>query len=405
MSDRQLDNQAVTAAVANLYDTYPFPPDPIIDEAPPGYNWRWSWPAAYGFCTGGLLPTNQSPRILDAGCGSGVSTEYLAHLNPTANIVAVDISAGTLAVAQERIRHSCPPGDRSIEFRHLSLYDLDQIEGEFDAINCVGVLHHMLEPIRGIKALASKLAPGGILHIFVYAAIGRWEISLMQEAIALLQSQNPNAGIKQGVKIGRDIFSTLPESNRLVQREKTRWQLENNRDECFADMYVHPQEIDYTIDTLFELIEASGLEFVGFSNPQTWQPERLLANNSELLALAQSLPARQQYRLIELLDTDIAHYEFFLCRPPLPKLDWSIDLHILNVIPQRHPCIDGWESGCLFDPDYQVVRLSELELQFMQACNGDAMVAEILSEHSGISLDLVRSLLTRKLILLPAIAN
>ncbi len=58
-------------------------------------------------------------------------------------------------------------------------YDLDQIEGEFDAINCVGVLHHMLEPIRGIKALASKLAPGGILHIFVYAAIGCWEISLM----------------------------------------------------------------------------------------------------------------------------------------------------------------------------------------------------------------------------------
>jgi SAM-dependent methyltransferase len=405
MSDRPLDNQAVTAAVANLYDTYPFPPDPIIDEAPPGYNWRWSWPAAYGFCTGGLLPANQSPRILDAGCGSGVSTEYLAHLNPTANIVAVDISAGTLAVAQERIRHSCPAGDRSIEFHHLSLYDLDQIEGEFDAINCVGVLHHMLEPIRGIKALASKLAPGGILHIFVYAAIGRWEISLMQEAIALLQSQNPNAGIKQGVKIGRDIFATLPESNRLVQREKTRWQLENNRDECFADMYVHPQEIDYTIDTLFELIEASGLEFVGFSNPQTWQPERLLANNPELLALAQALPARQQYRLIELLDTDIAHYEFFLCRPPLPKPDWSIDRNILNVIPQRHPCIDGWESGCLFDPDYQVVRLSEPELQFMQACNGDKTVAEILSEHSGISLDLVRSLLTRRLILLPTIAN
>jgi SAM-dependent methyltransferase len=403
MSDLQLDNQAVTAAVANLYDTYPFPPDPIIDEAPPGYNWRWSWPAAYGFCTGGLLPAKASPRILDAGCGSGVSTEYLAHLNPTANIVAVDISAGTLAVAQERIRHSCPAGDRSIEFRHLSLYDLDQIEGEFDAINCVGVLHHMLEPIRGIKALASKLASGGILHIFVYAVIGRWEISLMQEAIALLQSQNPNAGLKQGVKIGRDIFATLPESNRLVQREKTRWQLENNRDECFADMYVHPQEIDYTIDTLFELIEASGLEFVGFSNPQTWQPERLLANNPELLALAQALPAREQYRLIELLDTDIAHYEFFLCRPPLPKPDWSIDRHILNAIPQRHPCIDGWESGCLFDPDYQVVRLSELELQFMQACNGDATVAEILSNHSEMNLDLVRSLLMHRLILLPTI--
>ena len=412
MSDRPLDNQAVTAAVANLYDTYPFPPDPIIDEAPPGYNWRWSWPAAYGFCTGGLLPAKASPRILDAGCGSGVSTEYLAHLNPTANIVAVDISAGTLAVAQERIRHSCPPGDRSIEFRHLSLYDLDQIEGEFDAINCVGVLHHMPDPIGGIKALASKLAPGGILHIFVYAAIGRWEISLMQEAIAILQKQQAQtqpSDLKQGVKLGRDIFATLPESNRLVQREKTRWQLENTRDECFADMYLHPREVDYTIDSLFELIDASDLEFVGFSNPQTWQPERLLGNNPELLALAQALPARQQYRLIELLDTDIAHYEFFLSRPPLPKPDWSIDSNILNVIPQRHPCIDAWESGCLFDPDYQVVKLSELELQFMHACgqrhaeqNCGITVAEILADRPEISLDLVRSLLKRRLILLPA---
>ncbi len=410
MPDRPLDTQSITAAVANLYDTYPFPPDPIIDEAPPGYNWRWSWPAAYGFCTGGLLPANRSPRILDAGCGSGVSTEYLAHLNPKANIVAVDISAGTLAVAQQRIRHSCPPGDRSIEFHHLSLYDLDQIEGEFDAINCVGVLHHMPDPIKGIKALASKLATGGILHIFVYAVIGRWEISLMQEAIAILQNQqtqtqSQSSDLKQGVKLGRDIFATLPDSNRLVQREKTRWQLENNRDECFADMYLHPQEVDYTIDSLFELIDAAGLEFVGFSNPQTWQPERLLGNNPELLALAQALPARQQYRLIELLDTDIAHYEFFLCRPPLPKPDWSIDRNILSVIPERQPCLNGWEGGSLFDPDYQVVKLSEQELQFMQACNGDLTVGEILSDRLDMNLDLVRSLLKRKLILLPAIAD
>jgi SAM-dependent methyltransferase len=403
MSDRQTDLQSVTTAVANLYDTYPFPPDPIIDEAPPGYNWRWSWSAAYGFCTGGLLPQNPSPRILDAGCGSGVSTEYLAHLNPTANIVAVDISAGTLEVARERIRRSAPAGDRTIEFHHLSIYDLEQIEGEFDAINCVGVLHHMSDPKQGIKALASKLAPGGILHIFVYAAIGRWEISLMQEAIAILQTQQQTSDIKHGVKLGRDLFAALPPNNRLVHRENTRWLLENTRDECFADMYVHPHEIDYTIDSLFELIDASGLEFVGFSNPQTWQLERLLSNNPELLAQAQALPERQKYRLIEVLDTDIAHYEFFLSRPPLLKADWSIDRNILDVIPQRHPCLSGWESKSLFDPDYQLVKLSDLDFQFMQACDRNVTVAEILASHPDMNLDLVRSLLQGRLILLPAI--
>ena len=34
-----VDNAAVSSAVASLYDTYPFPPEPLLDEAPPGYNW------------------------------------------------------------------------------------------------------------------------------------------------------------------------------------------------------------------------------------------------------------------------------------------------------------------------------------------------------------------------------
>jgi len=399
-------DQAVTTAVAQLYDTFPFPPEPLLDEAPPGYNWRWSWQGAYGFCTGGLA-TSKIPRILDAGCGSGVSTEYLAHLNPDADILAVDISAGTLEVARERCRRSSPPMiGRSLTFKQLSLYDLDQIEGQFDMINCVGVLHHMNDPIKGIQAVARKLAPGGIFHIFVYAQIGRWEINLMQQAIAILQSQ-ASPDFKQGVKLGREIFTALPDTNRLVQREKTRWSMENTRDECFADMYLHPHEIDYEIDSLFALITASDLEFVGFSNPQVWNLERLLAKNPQLLATAQALPLVQQYRLIELLDTDIAHYEFFLTRPYLPKLDLE-DAKILSSIPRHHPCINGWESNCLFDPDYGICHLSASEFKFMQQCQpsdrqNDQTVAQILktSDLDGEnSLKTVRSLLAQKMILL-----
>jgi 2-polyprenyl-3-methyl-5-hydroxy-6-metoxy-1,4-benzoquinol methylase len=85
--------QQISAAVARLHATYPFPPEPLLDRPPPGYNWRWKWPTAYAFCTG-EKPTRQDVRILDAGCGMGVGTEYLAHLNPDASIVAIDLSAG-----------------------------------------------------------------------------------------------------------------------------------------------------------------------------------------------------------------------------------------------------------------------------------------------------------------------
>ncbi len=138
-----------------------------------------------------------------------------------------------------------------------------------------------------MQALASKLAPGGLLHVFVYAELGRWEIKLMQQAIALLQGDK-QGDYQDGVKVGRQIFAALPENNRLRQREQQRWSLENQRDECFADMYVHPQEIDYTIESLFELVDAAGPDFLGFSNPQVWQLERLIGREQELAARLQA---------------------------------------------------------------------------------------------------------------------
>ncbi|MBD2294235.1 class I SAM-dependent methyltransferase [Anabaena sphaerica FACHB-251] len=389
MSDSQ-----VSAAVAKLYDTYPFPPEPILDEPPPGYNWRWNWLAAYNFCTG-RKPQKQDIRILDAGCGSGVGTEYLVHLNPHAQVVGIDLSAGTLEVAKKRCQSS---GADRVEFHHLSIYDVEQIPGQFDLINCVGVLHHLPDPIRGIQSLAKKLAPGGLMHIFVYGELGRWEIQLMQKAIALLQG-NKRGDYRDGVQVGRKIFASLPENNRLVKREKERWAMENQRDECFADMYVHPQEFDYNIDTLFDLIDASELNFIGFSNPGFWQLERLLGKAPELIERAEELSPKERYRLIELLNPEVTHYEFFLGRPPITKTDWLDDNSLLAAIPELNPCIDGFPSQCLFNYDYQIVNLSTAEFEFMQKCDGSATLSSILAQ---VELDLngVKNLLKQQLLLL-----
>lgn len=394
-----MTNQDISSAVQRLYDTYPFPPEPLLDAPPPGYNWRWNWLAAYNFCTG-RKPPKQNIRILDAGCGTGVGTEYLVHLNPEAEVSAIDLSSGALAVAKERCQRS---GANRVEFHHLSLYEAEKLPGEFDLINCVGVLHHLPDPKRGIQSLAAKLAPGGLFHIFVYGELGRWEIQLMQKAIAILQG-NKRGDYRDGVQIGRQIFNSLSADNRLVKREKERWSMENQQDECFADMYVHPQEIDYNVESLFELIDASGLEFVGFSNPKMWELERLLGKTPELMKRAETLSDRQRYRLIELLDPEsFTHYEFFLARPPLTKSDWSTDEVLLAAIPERNPCMDGWPSKCLFNYDYQIVNLTESEFQFLQACDNNTDKKQSLSAiltGSDLSLDRVRSLLQQQLIIL-----
>jgi len=398
------DSKTISAAVAKLYNTYPFPPEPLLDEPPPGYNWRWNWLTAHSFCKG-RKPKAENVRILDAGCGTGVGTEYLVHLNPKAEVVGIDLSAGALAVAKERCQKS---GATGVEFHHLSLFDVDQLEGDFDLINCVGVLHHTPDPVRGIQALAKKLAPGGLLHIFVYGELGRWEIKLMQEAIALLQG-NQRGDYTDGVAVGRQLFATLPPTNRLRKREEERWAWENQRDAYFADMYVHPQEIDYNINTVFELIDASGLDFIGFSNPQIWSLDRLIGQSPELVERSKSLGDRQRYRLIELLDPQsITHYEFFLAKPPLFRQDWSSDLDLLSATPEPSPCIQGWQdSQQFFNHDYQIVKPSDPAWQFLLALspnlNQQKTVEQILQSIDpslNVGLDDVRSLQQQQLILL-----
>ena len=114
---------------------------------------------------GGLKAQDSNPgsiRILDAGCGTGVSTDYLCHLNSGAEILAVDISAGALDVARERLRRSGGADQvRSLRQEQCSLLDLQE-EGRFDYINSVGVLHHLRDPLAGLKALGQRLAPQGL---------------------------------------------------------------------------------------------------------------------------------------------------------------------------------------------------------------------------------------------------
>jgi hypothetical protein len=165
-------------------------------------------------------------------------------------------------------------------------------------------------------------------------------------------------------------------------------------------MYVHPQEIVYNAETIFELIDAAGLEFIGFSNPQFWDLERLIGKAPDLMERAQRLTDRQRYRLIELLDPEVAHFEFFLGKPPLVKTDWSQDAALLTAIPQRHPCLEGWPSRAFFDSNYQIAKIDDAEFACMDACDGVKTVGDLVGSIEDVDLAVVRSLQSRFLITL-----
>jgi SAM-dependent methyltransferase len=359
--------------VSAFYDRFPYPGDPLQDGPPPGYNWRWCVDSAWAAATGALTPRSDQGerpwRILDAGCGTGVSTDYLCHLNPGSSVLAVDISAGALEVARERTRRSgAAKAVRELRIEQRSLLDLAG-EGPFDYINSVGVLHHLREPEAGLQSLAGLLRPGGLLHLFLYADGGRWEIHRTQRALARLAAGSG----AEGLRLGRQLLAELPEGNRLRQHHERRWIVDTAADANFADMYLHPQETSYNLDRLLAFVASAGLEFAGFSNPEVWSPARLLSG--ELLERAQGLSQLEQWSLVEELDPDISHFEFFLSHGAVRAPDWSDDEVLLAARGEINRCLWGWPATRLMGPDLMPLDVSEEGLVLMAAVESAPAVA------------------------------
>ena len=392
-------SDVATPVVSAFYDRFPYPGDPLQDGPPPGYNWRWCHESVLAFVQGGLKSRDSNPgsiRILDAGCGTGVSTDYLCHLNPGAEVLAVDISAGALDVARERLRRSGGAEQvQSLRQEQRSLLDLDD-EGCFDYINSVGVLHHLRDPLAGLKALGQRLAPHGLLHLFLYADAGRWEIHRTQKVLELLE-----AGVgADGLRLGRELLSELPETNRLRRTHEQRWAIDTHADANFADMYLHPQETSYDLKRLMALIESSGLYFAGFSNPSVWDPARLL--KGDLLSRAQSLPPSDQWALVEQLDPDISHFEFFVSAQPVHPFCWESDETLLQACGRRQSCLWGWPSKSMLGPDFEPISISDEELSLLRLVDENPDVPLGILSGDQTTASLARGLMSKKLLLLKA---
>jgi hypothetical protein len=207
---------------------------------------------------------------------------------------------------------------------------------------------------------------------------------------------------EDGLRLGRQLFDQLPASNRLASHHRQRWALDTAADANFADMYLHPQETSYNLASLFAFVESVDLDFVGFSNPQIWDPARLL--KGELLERARALPQRQQWQLVEELDPDISHFEFFLSRGPLAQTNWQADDALLAAQGRRNPCLWGWPGTALLDSDMAPLDLSAegfTLLQALEAAGPDTALGQLpLGWSESQLLAAARTLLGQRVLLL-----
>ena len=132
---------------------------------------RHWWSIGMRAIAAGLLAdqvrNSKGTRILDAGCGTGATLNWLSRLAPSATIVGIDYSRHALDYCRRGL------GRRLAQ---ASVSELPFPDGAFDVVVCADVVQHL--PRDGSDRTATRefyrtLRPGGVLFLRTNVRPGR----------------------------------------------------------------------------------------------------------------------------------------------------------------------------------------------------------------------------------------
>ena len=210
--------------------------------------------------------------VLIAGCGTGQQSIQTAQRFPRARILAVDLSMASIAYAKRKTKEL---GIANIEYAQADILRLGSIGHTFDFIECVGVLHHLEDPVAGWRALRSVLRPGGVMHIGLYSELARRDIAAAQELI-IAQGYEPTT---DGIRRFRLDLQTLERWRPF--RSLTALEDFYDTSGC-RDLLFHAKEHRFTLRQIKEALAGLELDFLKFNVDPGVQARYSLRYPSEL---------------------------------------------------------------------------------------------------------------------------
>ncbi|MBT5264457.1 MAG: methyltransferase domain-containing protein [Rhodospirillaceae bacterium] len=238
------------------YEESPYPRWRSLDQ-PPRMSFRRH--LAERFPAAGIVaPTDtsdDSTRILVAGCGTGRHALTTAARYRNSEVTAVDLSRRSLAYAA---RMSAVFGIENISFAQADILQLGSLEKRFDVIECSGVLHHMATPLAGWRALRGLLAPGGFMRVALYSALARARLDAVSSHLIADQP------VEEQIRTRRaEILSLAPDDPaRVLCQTADFYALSGCRDALF-----HESEARFSLPEIAAALEEMELELLGFEGP------------------------------------------------------------------------------------------------------------------------------------------
>ena len=299
MNDKNSKNVGADL-IGEFYTNHPYPP-PItnLDRARDLWEnenahraeWHLLWP-------------HQQYRpdfdVLVAGCGTWQSAKF-ALTHPRARVVAIDVTTTSLEHT-DALKQKYDLAN--LEVRQLPIENAAELDHQFDMIVCTGVLHHLVDPDAGLRALGSVLKPGGAMYLMVYAPYGRAGVYMIREYCRRL-------GVGASPKEINDlttVLRALPQHHPLIAM--FRGAREGLDAAALVDALLNPRDRTYSVPQIYDLLENNGLQFGRWYWQAAYSPQCGAVSDTAHAPLLRALPEREQYVEMELWRGLMTNHDF-----------------------------------------------------------------------------------------------
>ncbi len=295
------------------YEALPYPPRDPRDEAIRLISGTPSHVLEINhYLFSGRLNFTRPFRALVAGGGTGdaciMLAQQLADRRCPGEVIYLDLSTASRQICEARAKAR---GLRNIQFLTGSLLDLPAMNiGQFDYIDCTGVLHHLPEPAAGMRALVSVLQPDGGVGVMLYGEYGRSGVYPLQEMLRTLAP--PSMAVEDRLAMAKRLIRFLPTTN-LFRRNPYLNDHVTGGDAGLYDLVLHSCDRAFTVPDIGSMAAAAGLRVVAFLEPVRYEPATYMSD-PVISRQMSSLPLLERAAFAERLAGNLRTHVFYATR-------------------------------------------------------------------------------------------